>query len=180
MKWLVYTAVVGVILMFLFVLVLGDDHPILGFYTTFLPSLLAISVGIAILRYHLYDIDIIIRRTLVYSVVTLALIAVYFGSVVLLQQLFAGITEQRSPLAIVISTLLIAALFNPLRRRVQELIDRRFFRKKYQAEQVLSQFATAARDEVDLDTLTGELLEVIRETIQPESVSLLLISDDRK
>ncbi len=99
---------------------------------------------------------------------------------VLLQQLFAGITEQRSPLAIVISTLLIAALFNPLRRRVQELIDRRFFRKKYQAEQVLSQFATAARDEVDLDTLTGELLEVIRETIQPESVSLLLISDDRK
>ena len=180
MKWLVYTAVVGVILMFLFVGVLDDDNPILGFYTTFLPSLLAISVGIAILRYHLYDIDIIIRRTLVYSVVTLALIAVYFGSVVLLQQLFAGITEQRSPLAIVISTLLIAALFNPLRRRVQELIDRRFFRKKYQAEQVLSQFATAARDEVDLDTLTGELLEVIRETIQPESVSLLLISDDRK
>lgn len=180
MKWLVYTAVVGILLMLLFALFLGEDHPILSFYPPLLPSLLALAVGVAILRYHLYDIDIIIRRTLVYGVVTLALIAIYFGTVVILQQLFSGITEQRSPLAIVISTLVVAGLFNPLRIRAQTIIDRRFYRKKYQAEQVLSQFAVAARDEVDLDKLTAELLEVIQETMQPESVSLSLISDDRE
>jgi hypothetical protein len=180
MKWLVYTAVVGILLMLLFALFLGEDHPILSFYPPLLPSLLALAVGVAILRYHLYDIDIIIRRTLVYRVVTLALIAIYFGTVVILQQLFSGITEQRSPLAIVISTLVVAGLFNPLRIRAQTVIDRRFYRKKYQAEQVLSQFAVAARDEVDLDKLTAELLEVIQETMQPESVSLSLISDDRE
>jgi hypothetical protein len=180
MKWLVYTAVVGILLMFLFVLILDEDNPILGFYTTFLPSLLATSVGIAILRYHLYDIDIIIRRTLVYSVVTLALIAVYFGSVVLLQRLFAGITEQRSPLAIVISTLLIAALFNPLRRRVQELIDRRFFRRKYDAAQILAQFSQTARDEVDLEKLVQVMQMTVEETLQPETVSIWLSDPEAK
>ena len=178
MKWLVYTAVVGVLLMFLFVFVLGEDNPILGFYTTLLPSLLAIAVGIAILRYHLYDIDIIIRRTLQYGIVTGLLALVYFGLVVIFQSLFVAIGDTESSIFIVISTLFVAGLFNPLRVRVQKAIDRRFYRKKYQAEQVLSQFATAARDEVDLDKLTGELLEVIRETMQPENVSLLLISDD--
>jgi hypothetical protein len=179
MKWLVYTAVVGVLLMFLFVFVLDEDNPILGFYTTLLPSLLAIAVGIAILRHRLYDIDIIIRRTLQYGIVTGLLALVYFGLVVIFQSLFVAIGDTESSIFIVISTLVVAGLFNPLRLRVQKAIDRRFYRKKYQAEQVLSQFATAARDEVDLDKLTGELLEVVRETMQPESVSLFLISDDR-
>jgi len=178
MKWLVYTAVVGVLLMFLFTLALGEDSPILGFYTTLLPSLLAIAVGIAILRYHLYDIDIIIRRTLQYGIVTGLLALVYFGLVVISQSLFVAIGDEESGIFIVISTLVVAGLFNPLRIRVQRAIDRRFYRKKYQAEQVLNQFAAAARDEVDLDKLSVALLEVIQETMQPESVSLSLFSDD--
>ena len=139
-----------------------------------------LAIANAILRYRLYDINIIIRRTLVYSVVTLALIAVYFGSVVLLQQLFAGITEQRSPLAIVISTLLIAALFNPLRRRVQELIDRRFFRRKYDAAQILAQFTQTARDEVDLEKLVQVMQMTVEETMQPEMVSIWLLDPEAK
>jgi hypothetical protein len=178
MKWLVYTAVVGVLLMFLFVAVLGDDSPLLGIYTTLLPSLLAIAVGIAILQYRLYDIDVIIRRTLQYGIVTSLLILAYFGLVVIFQYFFVTIGNTESSIFIVFSTLVVAALFNPLRIRVQKTVDRRFYRNKYQAEQVLSQFAATARDEVDLDKLTGELLEVVGDTMQPESVSLLLISDD--
>jgi len=124
------------------------------------------------MRYRLYDIDIIIRRTLVYSLVTLALLAVYFSSIVLLQRLFTGVTGQQSPLAIVISTLLIAALFNPLRQRVQSIIDRRFFRKKYDAQQVLEQFGRTARDETDRELLTAELARVLQDTIQPEHLSI--------
>jgi hypothetical protein len=108
----------------------------------------------------------------VYGLVSLALLLVYFGSVVLLQRLFTGATGERSPLAIVISTLLIAALFNPLRRRIQDLIDRRFYRQKYDAQQVMARFASTARDETNMDRLTTELGAVIQGTLQPENMTI--------
>lgn len=134
---------------------------------------LPLGLGVAILRYRLFDIDIIIRKTLQYTIVTGLLALVYFGSIIVLQRLLAPITGE-SDLAVVLSTLLIAALFLPLRRRVQDAIDRRFFRRKYDAEKILQQFAATARDRTDLDALTAELVRVIQETMEPESVSVWL------
>ncbi len=141
---------------------------------------MGIGLGVAVLRYRLFDVDVIIRRTTSYAILTALLALVYFGSVVLLQRVFAPFTGE-SDVAVVLSTLLIAALFLPLRRRVQDIIDRRFFRKKYDAEQVLNRFAATARDETDLDALTAELVRVIQETMQPEQVSVWLkpLSRDR-
>jgi len=137
--------------------------------------LLPLSIGLSILRYHLWDIDVIIRKTLVYAALTALLALVYFGGVVLLQWLVGALTgAAESPLAVVVSTLAIAVLFTPLRRRIQDGIDRRFFRKKYNAQQVLAQFAITARDETDLDALTAELARVVQETLQPEQVSVWL------
>jgi hypothetical protein len=137
-------------------------------------SIIPIALAISILRYRLWDIDILIRKTLVYSALTGALALTYFGSVVVLQGLFTAVTGQQSPAVVVLSTLAIAALFFPLRNRVQDFIDRRFYRKKYDAAKVIAEFAATCRDETDLDKLTARLVEVVEETMQPERVTLWL------
>jgi len=136
--------------------------------------LLPLSIGISILRYHLWDIDILIRRTLVYSILTVLLGLAYFAGVTLLQSVAQAVTHQRSPVSIVVITLAIAALFAPLRRRIQDFTDRRFYRRKYDAEKALAEFAATARSETDLPALTGTLINVVSETVEPDRVSLWL------
>ena len=138
------------------------------------------SFAIAILRYRLWDIDLFINRTLVYAALTGSLALVYFGSVVVLQVVFESATGQGTTLAVVVSTLVIAALFQPLRRRLQSLIDRRFYRSKYDAVRALAAFGAAARDEVDLDRLSAALTSVVQETMEPAHVSLWIRGRDAK
>jgi hypothetical protein len=142
-------------------------------------SIVPIVLSIAVLRYRLYEIDIVINRTLVYGSLTAMLVAVYFGGVATTQAIFNALTgQQEQPqLAIVISTLVIAALFNPLRRRIQSFIDRRFYRRKYDAAKTLEAFSAKLRDETDLDTLSDDLVGMVRETMQPAHVSLWLRPD---
>jgi hypothetical protein len=140
---------------------------------------LYVAVGIAILRYRLYEIDIIINRTLVYGSLTAVLALVYFGGVATTQAIFRVLTGQegQSQLAIIVSTLVIAALFNPLRRRIQSFIDRRFYRRKYDATKTLEAFSAKLRDETDLEVLSNDLVGVVRETMQPSHASLWLRPD---
>jgi hypothetical protein len=133
-----------------------------------------ISIGIAVLRSRLFDIDVVINRTLVYGILTATLVTLYFGGIVALQRVFILLTGEQSTLAVVASTLAIAALFVPLRRRVQGFVDRRFYRRKYDARKTLETFSLKLRDETDLDTLDNELVGVVRETMQPAHVSLWL------
>jgi hypothetical protein len=136
-----------------------------------------IAIGVAILRYRLYEIDLIINRTLVYGSLTVLLVALYFGGIVVLQRVFVTLTGQQSTLAVVASTLLIAAMFTPLRRRIQSFIDRRFYRRKYDARKTLETFSAQLRNETDLDALSDDLVGVVRETMQPAHVSLWLRPD---
>jgi hypothetical protein len=133
-----------------------------------------VSMGIAILRYRLYEIDLLINRTLVYGSLTAMLLALYFVGIVVLQRVFVLLTDEQSTLAVVASTLLIAALFTPLRRRIQSFIDRRFYRSKYDARKTLEAFSAKLRDETDLDALSDDLVGVVRETMQPAHASLWL------
>jgi hypothetical protein len=135
---------------------------------------MAVCIAFAILRHRLWDIDLILRRTLIYSVLSALLALTYFGGVAVLQQLFRFFTGNTSTAAVIGSTLLIAALFQPLRRRVQSAIDRRFFRRKYDAAQTLAAFAASARDGVDLDALTDRLRAVVEETMQPANSAIWL------
>lgn len=150
------------------------DTPLAALLSWPVTLALPLSLAIAILRYRLFDIEVIIRKTLVYAVLTGLLALVYFGSVVVLQNIVGGATNEQSPLIIVISTLMIAALFSPLRKRLQTFIDRRFYRRKYDANRSLDQFAGAVRNEVDVEALTAELVRVLDETMQPASVSVWL------
>jgi hypothetical protein len=137
-----------------------------------------IAIGIAILRYRLYEIDLIINRTLVYGSLTVTLVALYFGGIVVLQRLFVLLTGQQSTLAVVATTLIIAALFNPLRRSIQSFIDRRFYRSKYDARKTLEAFSAKLRDETNLEALNEELVGAVRETVQPAHVSIWLRPDE--
>src|SRR5215204_4657344 len=177
-KWFAYAAAGNVITTGLAYLIpIVVDTPLwferMGFalVIAFIPAV-PIAIGIAILRYRLYDIDIIINRTLVYGSLTAMLIALYFGGIVVLQRVFVFLTSEKSTLAVVTSTLLIAALFNPLRRRIQSFIDRRFYRRKYDVAKTLKGFSAQLRDETDLDALSDDLVGVVRETMQPAHVSL--------
>jgi hypothetical protein len=138
---------------------------------------LPVFTGIAIVKHHLYDIDVVINRTLVYGALTAMLVGVYAGCIVVLQGLLRALTGHDSQLAIVASTLAVAALFNPLRHRIQAFIDRRFYRRKYDAAKLLSAFNARLRDETNLRTLSDDLVGVVKETMQPEHVTLWLRSD---
>ena len=184
-KWFAYAAaatVMGLVLAYVIPEVI--DVPLwferIGYaiLLSLIPAI-PISIGIAILRYRLYDIDIIINRTLVYGSLTALLAVVYLGGVTATQAIFRTLTgEQEQPqLAIVVSTLIIAALFNPLRRRIQAFIDRRFYRRKYDARKTLESFSAKLRDETDLEALNKDLVDIVRETMQPAHVSLWLRPD---
>jgi hypothetical protein len=179
LKWFAYSAAIFALGIVLIVIPIAIDTP--SWYEwvgtaifTASGAAITISIGIAILRYRLYEIDTLINRTLVYGSLTVTLVALYFGGIVVLQRFFVFLTGQQSTLAVVVSTLVIAALFNPLRRRIQSFIDRRFYRRKYDAVKTLEAFTAKLRNETDLEALNNELVGVVRETMQPAHVSVWL------
>ena len=182
-KWVVFGTALAVAGTFPFQVpvdhsLVGGDTPLAllllrtGFSLSFL--LVPLSISVAVLRSHLFDIDVLINRTLVYGSLTAMLIGLYFGGIVVLQRLFVALTGEKSTLAVVASTLAIAALFNPLRRRTQAFIDRRFYRRKYDARKTLQAFSAQLRNQTDLATLSNDFIGVVRETMQPEHVTLWL------
>lgn len=179
-KWLLYAVGLFVTFYALYFMFQSSGLDFLGVFNSIFMLLIPISIGIAILRYRLWNIDLIIRKTLQYILLTGLLALVYSGSVILLQTLTDNLVGNQSQLVIVLSTLIIAALFNPLRLRLQNFIDRRFYRQKYDAQKILAQFAQTAREEVEIDVLQAELLRAVQETIQPESVNLLLKKIDMR
>jgi len=169
MKWLTYVAALMPVL-----IVLTNWFPAADYAAGVVFASVPVVVGVAVLKYRLYDVDLIINRTLVYGALTVMLALVYVGGVVSLQYAFRALTGSESRLAVVASTLVIAALFVPLRRRVQGFVDRRFYRRKYDARKTLEAFSAKLRDETDLDRLGDELVSVVRGTVQPEHASLWL------
>jgi hypothetical protein len=169
LKWFVYAVALFALVFPPSVIVLGDGRLIV-----FLLPLVPAAAGIGILRYRLFDVDILINRTLVYGSLTVLLAAAYAGGVVGLQSVFRAMTGQESTLAVVTSTLIIAALFGPLRRWVQGFVDRRFYRRKYDAAKTLEAFNARLREETDLEALSDDLLGVARGAMQPEHASLWL------
>src|SRR5215216_5442092 len=185
-KWVVFGLTLGIAGTFpsqlpVYLSLVGGDTPLtllflkVGFALSLL--LIPLTIGVAVLRSHLFDIDVVINRTLVYGSLTAALVALYFGGIVVSQRLFVLLTGEKSTLAVVASTLLIAALFTPLRRRIQGFIDRRFYRRKYDARKTLEEFSAQLRNETDMDALSEDLVGVVRETMQPAHVSLWLRPD---
>jgi hypothetical protein len=175
-RWMMWSLVISLVPYLVFTVIpslLGMNfqlaNPLLGLLWCTVPT----SFAIAVLRERLFDIDVIIHRTLIYSALTVTLGAIYFFSILLLQGIFQVFTGQHQPpLATVLSTLMIAALFTPLRRRIQNDIDRRFYRRKYDAEKMLKAFGLTVRNEVELERLTERLLDVVEETMEPQSLSL--------
>ncbi|HEX6484868.1 MAG TPA: hypothetical protein VF043_38985 [Ktedonobacteraceae bacterium] len=189
-KWIVF-AIATIILVDLVSAVPGLFNPTLlqpgSLYTLIFANIVLfvlllgpVSLYIAIMRYRLYDIDVIINRTLVYGSLTAFLALIYFGLIFALQYLLRAIINQNNDIAIVVSTLVIAALFQPLRHRIQAIIDRRFYRRKYDAARTLAQFSATLRNEVDLATLSEHLLAAVEETMQPSHISLWLRRPERE
>jgi hypothetical protein len=183
LKWFAYGAALFLSAI-LFLLAAPEQTSGWVVFSVIMTGLLGIpvAVGIAILRHHLYDIDVVINRTLVYGALTILLALIYFGGVAATHTLLRVLTgqEEQPQLAIVVSTLVIAALFTPLRRRIQSFIDRSFYRKKYDARKTLEAFSTKLRDATDLDALSGDLVGVVRETMQPAHASLWLRPETAK
>jgi hypothetical protein len=169
-KWLLFALVFWTVAI---VVIVGPFNGPVILFQFVVPVILG-AIALAILRYRLYDIDQIINRALVYSLLTALLAGLYFLSVLLLQAIFQQAAGGQSPPAVVASTLLTAVAFTPLRRRLQDFIDRRFYRRRYDAAETLAQFAASVRSEVDLDTLSGSLLRSVSRSLQPRAISLWL------
>jgi len=190
-KWVVFGTTLAISLListmlplFFFVLRVAETSSfvvlLIGDVIPFIMLLIPFSVGIAMLRSGLFDIDVVINRALVYGTLTVSLVVVYLGAVVGAQRLLSPLVGVSNQLAVVGSTLVIAALFQPLRRRIQAFIDRRFYRNKYDASRMLERFSSKLRDETNLDRLGEELISVVGETMQPAHVSLWLRPDSTR